>query len=343
MVNKNESDYEYPYHVSNKIFIKRKSVTNLRNEDMADSNWYIGSSLKGSDSLRGISFEEEKLYLKDIIGVSPTSEKWTETTKQYWANIRVMIPNGIGKELEVGFKFKTEEEALAYDADPKSMANVVKGFPINTSDYILYRYCLVYKKVAATVNDVNKSIHILFYLYSRAAEITDDKKKLDSRNKATLRRFEVMGDADLKDAVLLLFDENVDSMTADEKDIALEKYEKAELVKFLQVTADPLLKTKAFIQKCITKQLLRKFENTDTVVYGESTVLGSDLNEAAITLESASKSQVLATLKARMQMFRPTIKIDEPKVVIPEPVIPKEGEPALAGVGANNNGFNFKD
>ena len=298
----------------------------------------IGASLsKGGDVVRGLNFEEEKKYLGEIIGVSPSSQDWQKATRAYWCNITQEVPaDEFGLELEVGFLYpddaaaeKGREEEAAENA--KAIAMFEKdldytiqfdvrqkvGQPINLRDYILYRHCLVYNQCANSPKLVNKSPKIRFYLYSREAAQADAAIKVKMRQKAYTMYLELVGDRGkvdnvihvLKDVIQRYNDkptnvEKIDVSTDIGKDVALEKLANEFPERLIAVASDVDLSLKAFIERAIGAGELKRLANTDTIIYGDNTPIGNSVNEAVAYLKSEDNREVLQTIKARLDAFK---------------------------------------
>ena len=102
--------------------LRRPNYTNLPDDVYAESKRKIGSVFTASgDIIRGLTFAEQKQYLPEIIGISPTDHEFGRACKDYYLNMTVEVPMG-GLDLEVGL-----------DDD---------GHPLNVIDYVKYKFVL---------------------------------------------------------------------------------------------------------------------------------------------------------------------------------------------------------
>jgi len=101
---------QYKFENSEKVSIRRKPLSLLPGDDADAVKMKIGSSFKHGSVLRGVTPQEEAVYLPELIGSDPLKQDWAIKTKEYWQNISVEIPAGNGKELEIGFKYPTKEK-----------------------------------------------------------------------------------------------------------------------------------------------------------------------------------------------------------------------------------------
>lgn len=303
---------------SKEVWIRNKPVFTkapFQSQEAGDNN-KIGSSYSrlGQDVLRGLSSEEELKYLPEIIGTRPTSEHWEKEAREYWANISKKVPPSDekgqgGLRLEVGRKYTSQaDEDFDTICTDESLK---KGYPLSVSDYILYRYCLVYNRVANSVADIHNSPKIDFYIYSKEEEITTKKSGMVITRTANLLFYQKMADREWVDWVLRIFIagdntstiliKNLDKISDEEKDIELEKYVKAQPIQFVAIGNDSSLELRAFIELCVAENKLLRLANTDTILMGDLT-LGSTVGEAVAFLKNPKNAKVYDTLKAQVKL-----------------------------------------
>jgi hypothetical protein len=309
---------QFPVKHYKKVIIKRKAIpTNIKGETILgqipeDFKVKIGSSYKGTSVLRGLTLEEEKRFLPSIIGISPESQNWENATKDYWNNISKDVPL-TGLELEIGIIYNNIED-LNFDNNLYEntifKAKVgIKGTPINIADYILWRYCKVYSRVANDIEDINKSAKIEFYIYSKDKETQTKKALLDLEKEANKLYYSSLGDRDWINhtlRVLTSLDKtnkytvsNIELLTDDEKDIALNEYLKSNPALFLAIGKDKNLEIKAFVETCVAKNILQRIPNTSTITFDNETI-GNTLEEVVAFLTNGKNTSVVNTLKARL-------------------------------------------
>lgn len=314
---------------SNKIFLKRKALATSfykkNRESIEEGNWKIGASIRNNDVCRGLTFSEEEKYLPTLLGVQPKNDNWHKSTTDYWNSISKNVPEA-GLELEIGFTYrdiegKTAEQLAKAGEAAKEEEKYLYGSPINVVDYILYRYCLVYSHVANTIDDINKSQNIRFYLYSKKEEIKRNSEDLRIKNKAYGIYLEMLGNRTKVENVVRLFGLFLQDQTEEERDIILSQMAVEKPLLFVKYATDDKLDMKAFILNCITAQKLKRIENTDTIMFGDNTILGGTLDEAVGFLSNDKNSQVLNTLKVQMGVVKSTDTKKTDKEVVP-PVTP---------------------
>ncbi len=303
---------------SNKIFLRRKPLTTSfykKNQESVDEgNWKIGASIRNNDVCRGLTFDEEEKFLPQLLGVQPKNDNWQKVTSEYWNSISKNVPE-IGIELEIGFLYKTEEDAKLGE-NCKEEDKFKYGFPLVVVDYILYRYCLVYSHVANSINDVNKSLNIRFYLHSKAAEIKASSDTLKLKNKAYSLYLETLANRTKVENLIRLFDKYTNDLGDEEQDIILSELATTQPAKFISYATDKTLEMKSFILSCIFGQKLKRIENTETIMYGETTLIGHTLDEAVANLNSEKMVQILNTLKIQMGVVKAKDKSDKIKEAV---------------------------
>jgi hypothetical protein len=310
----------FPKTFSKIVYVRRvtkddgKAKDRLPGQNLDDHSDKIGSGFQGSSVLRGLTFVEEKRFLENIIGISSQSQDWEKKTKEYWSNISKNVPAGTGLELEVGLRYDKQED---YDYDQNLELNnngiiiECKGTPINISDYILWRYCLVYSRVANTPEDKNKSPKIDFYLFSKDKEIHDKKINLNTKRKANQLYYKNIADRNWVNfmiTVLVAKDKSptrktvaeVSNMSDDEKDILLDQYVSENPELFMIIGEDKNLEVKSFVELCVASGKLTRIPNTDTITM-EGNTLGNSISEVVSYLLNPKYAETYQTLKAQLK------------------------------------------
>lgn len=284
------------------VYIRRVDIDLLPGYDQEDYIAKIGAafSKEGSDTLRGLTAEEERKYLPAIIGIEPTAPLWESKTRNYWASISVPI-EADGKKLQVGLRYPSEEAA----------EKGKDGIPINIPDYILYRYCLVYGRVANSKAEVtNSSKKIKFYLEDLEAE----KKIQISNHKLSLDAFQAYMKMleDMKVVRYVLWiekdriaeDLNPSAITDDEASIALNTFctrFPSEMIKYDK--EKDTIRYKAFVTRAVHFGVLTRIPNTTTYMYmqdGENVTLGNSLNEAAAYIKLPEAENLKKRIEAKI-------------------------------------------
>lgn len=303
------------------LSVRRTKIEGLPGYDGSMANTKIGSSLKGSYPLRGLDFEEEDLYLPNIINTDPKDVRWRAMVENYWNDISEKVPSDMdtadkeiqGRLIKFTVRFKKTSHKAKYEtilkfedqvAFIKEHGIVVEGI----ADYILFRYCLVYGRVANNYKDIHKSPKIKFYLYSKALETKSNFTAMKKRTQATAL-FNTYLDPEKSaeiDAVLLMFQDDISlHKSFEDKILALEGYSKGRPEDFVAFANDPNLNIKAGIRQAVDLGIIHQPANTDSYYYGddESMLLGSSLKDAVMFFKSGNENdkQVIQAIMARLK------------------------------------------
>lgn len=301
------------------LSVRRKEIKGLPGDDASLHNLKIGASLQGRAPLRGLTFDEEKKYLAEIINVSPSDVQWRVATQDYWNNISVKVPadgentghlQGLVLNFIIGFSNKADKDAFDSVSNFEEKAEISKRGEVleNVADYILWRYCLVYGRVANAFKDVGKSPKIVFYLYSKANETKAAHDKVKLELKANTLFASILDDESMIDSVLLLFKQdpkNTDIFeTLEDKHVALGALIKTKSKDFIAFVEDVNLKYKAFIQKAVEARIITNPTNTEIYYFGENNevVMGKSLMEAVLFIKSdeAKNKEIVAVIKSKL-------------------------------------------
>jgi hypothetical protein len=205
-------------------------------EDRISSQFKRGTQ----DVLRGLTTEEEKIYLPAIVGVAPSSEKWEEATKIFWANMSIIVP----------------KEGLILNKAVKD------GKPENVQDYIRYKFILAHSEVAMNEKSLEWPQHRYFIIDGNEVKKEQDaafEKRLKA-NKEYLMLQTDEGKQKIEWVATELREkgETFDRKSAREmlKFIEMKKDEVKDKVpvglnRFLRVALDPNLEQKAMLNKLL--------------------------------------------------------------------------------------------
>lgn len=315
----------FPKVVSNIVFVRRKKSgggPEILGEYVDETRAKIGSSFKGNSVLRGLTHEEEKRFLRDLLGLSTGSDNWETATKDYWTHISKDVApsdkdgNG-GLKLVASLRYKDQQ---SYDADMNSEkvnGAIIdpKGEPVNLPDYILWRYCLVYSRVANSVEDIGKSANIDFYLFSKDKEIKDGKVSFEQKKKASQLMYQNIANRDWVEYMLrVLIQGDISSgkapaygirdlatITEDEKDLLIEKYMQANPKAFVIYGEDKNLELRGLIELAVATGALVRIPNTNTISY-EGTTIGNTVDEVLIFLNNPKNNSTLGEIRAKTRI-----------------------------------------
>lgn len=315
---------------SSSAFVK----SNLKNID--DFNRRVGTSISSINIMLNYTKEINAL-MPNLLGVSANSMEFKKEVSNYWNNISVVVPE-VGKKLEIGFIYKDEKTAKDYenrqsavyseyikvreenvDLEPDAYKTFIEKFidiesskfdvegntPINASDYLLWRYCLIHGRVANLQIHTKRSKKIDVYIDDEAEVKRSKQAAYKVSAKARKLVYDNIGKRDTIQNILYIMNSPAaDSKDTVEQDMAFDELATTDPIKFIQLIEDKKLNTKAFIERCITKGLLRRLPNTNVIVNAENDIVGNSIDDAIVYVESEKNKVIVDTLSAQLKNLK---------------------------------------
>ena len=266
---------------SRKVVLKRKAnATNLPEHVYAEAKRKIGSTFSSNgDSQTGLSFAEQKKYMPQIIGVDAGDINFMKEVKKYFHNMTVTIES-TGTDLEVG----TDEN----------------GEPLNLMDYIRWKFACAHPYVAQDEKEMKSNRGYKYFIYDTKIEKVKQLSGVRKRKEAYKEFIEVTSNVSKMDQLLQVYGYEPKTMDEAQKEITLEGEVEADPTQFLGYATDKNLEHQAFVNDCLTREVLRKVGNT--ILNGDVS-LGDSMEEAILFIKDKKNSDVLTTLKARLKTF----------------------------------------
>lgn len=309
---------ETTYITDFELSIRRSPYFYMRGDDPSNHNIKIGGSLKGTSVLRGLSLDEERKYLPSIINVAAADVNFNKECLDYWNNIAVKIPADgdtaeklQGKVLRMKIEFKSAEQKSNFEAlqsfEKKGDYITAFGTVIDgIADYALFKYCLVYGRVANNSKDVFLSPKIRFYLFSIETERLEKISEFKIKTDAKAKFIEILNTEAIIDAALLFYDEKPSIYESlEDKQIALDKLIEDKPRTFMSCITDVNLRYKALILRAKEAGILYVPQNTETYYYGENReiCLGTTLEDAVLFVKSEEpkNKEIVTIIQARLK------------------------------------------
>lgn len=283
----------YPITIEKSVLIKHKFKTSILPESglVNSSTTYVqrlGGAFAPQSTLplgRTIfsSSEREAFIMSRVVGVSVNSQDWEAKLNEYWHNISVLVPYQ-GLQLNCSVVKKTKED---------------EGTPVNYSDYVVWLYATKHREVANTIEDVEKSPKIRFYIHDEKELIKKQVQKQDVKDQALLARMDVIKDINKAKEVLVLFGITPPNEVTELK-LKLAQYAESNPLEFIAYCADEDLSVKSFIRRAIAKGVLVQPVNS-TIILHETTTIGQNLDEATAYFKAPANAQIKATIENKMR------------------------------------------
>lgn len=298
---------------------------------------FIGSSIRSSRVLSANRAEVEA-YFPQLLGLSPNNESFITRLKQYLNNIQVHVDE-LGVTFDCSFQYRRKRDYLSFKAreeqieqeyrranrqnlqelkkalDAKVMAlnnleseKYAYGNPINISDYILYRHCLLYRDIAKDMAIINSDPYVRFYFRDDTKEKELQQKLRQEINNAKRNYVEVIGDDDLFDAVYIQYCVSaglpvVNSLQNEriDKETQLDKFSIAEPIKFNKIVNDKDVKVKSLIELLISRGEFVRSQWNQNITTADGEFIGSNMKEAIAWARNPDNDNVLAAFKNKLK------------------------------------------
>lgn len=334
-----DMDREYVFKRSITIaLINNYSLYRKANDKTLDKRRdYIGSSIRSSQVLSS-NRKEVEAYFPQLLGISPNNENFVTRLKQYLNNIQVRVDE-LGVKFDCSFRFYHKRDYIKFaiecdkieekyrNADKSTLKglkdalnikindlNLLEstlyqyGSPINLTEYILYRHCLLYRDIAKDQAIINSDPNIRFYLKDDVKDKERQIKLRNSINEAKRNYVNIISDDSVFDAVYIQYCvlsglPIISSLLKEriERETELDKFSTTEPVKFNNIVNDKNVHIKSLIEQLIARgELVRsKFNQNITTQDGE--FVGANMKEAIVWVKNPKNEDVVAALKNKLK------------------------------------------
>lgn len=298
---------------------------------------YIGSSIRSSQVLASNRAEVEA-YFPQLLGISVNNENFVTRLKQYLNNIQVPV-NELGVTFDCSFRFNHKRDYFAFKAREEEIEMAYKkankqstkdlraalaikindlnnleseqyavGSPVNITDYILYRHCLLYRDIAKDTALINCDPFVRFYLKDDAKDKERQQKLRQEINNAKRNYIEVIGDDEMFDAVYIQYCvvaglPIVNSLLSEkiDKENQLDKFSTSEPVKFNSIVKDRDLRIKSLIELLIARGEFVRSQFNQNITTQDGEFIGANMKEAIAWAKNPENENVLAAFKNKLK------------------------------------------
>ena len=298
---------------------------------------YIGSSIRSSQVLASNRAEVEA-YFPQLLGISVNNENFVTRLKQYLNNMQVPV-NELGVTFDCSFRFNHKRDYFAFKAREEEIEMTYKkankqstkdlraalaikindlnnleseqyavGSPVNITDYILYRHCLLYRDIAKDTALINCDPFVRFYLKDDAKDKERQQKLRQEINNAKRNYIEVIGDDEMFDAVYIQYCvvaglPIVNSLLSErmDKESQLDKFSTSEPVKFNSIVKDRDLRIKSLIELLIARGEFIRSQFNQNITTQDGEFIGANMKEAIAWAKNPENENVLAAFKNKLK------------------------------------------
>jgi hypothetical protein len=257
----------------------------------AAGNQSIGSYYESVNSTKiasGLTAEEEKLLLPEILYIDPKEIEFKKEVRTFFINMDTKIPFDTGLTLEIGLS----EDNNA----PISASNL----PIKTIDYIRYRHALKHPRVSKSPEEAEGQNNIWFYIQDKA--LTNKRKKAQAaiKDDAIQAYLEVKDDANKVQQALLLLGKSLSSLE-DPAETELRKIAESNPQKFVDVVLHKDFEANYWIQSLLDAQVIKQVGGRFYDVEDDTKIAESKEDMVTFLKDDSSNSEKIGLLKARYQ------------------------------------------
>lgn len=316
-------NYSLYRKVNDKVLPKRKD--------------YIGGSINSSMILSSNKGEVEA-YFPNLIGISYNNPDFVNRVKAYLNNIRIPVDE-LGKTFDISFHyyhkkdyyhFKNEEERIEktyQNADRSSIKkirealnekikalNVLEGtkykygYPVNVTDYLMYRHCLLYHDVAKDIALINSDPNIRFYFKDDVKEAQKRRKYRESVNRAKANYVACLADDTLFDAVYIQYCvinnlPVISSLAEDklEREVKLDKFSTDEPIKFNKIFNNKDNKLIANIEMLIARGELVRSQYNQNITSSDGEFIGANMGETIAWFKNPNNTSAVNAYMAKLK------------------------------------------
>jgi len=280
----------------------------------------IGPYFKDKATATGLSFEEQRLLLPEVLGLEATDKDFRRKVIEFYDSLLTPVPKD-GLKLEIG---------LEDDSQPLSTSNL----PIHTLDYLRYRHLIGHRDVAESKAEAERQFGKRFYIVDPEKEAKGALDINQLEDEATTIYMSHKDNPIKLDQILTMMGVNINSLKMADKVLKLKelsqknkklnKIEQEEAFKrFIRTAKDKDLEYKYLIEEMIGSQYLKRVGNN--ILYRESgKLVGENLEDAVLYFKNPKNSRELNLMKAEYHTL--VKKGDEYLPKDPEPVTQKKTE-----------------
>ncbi len=254
----------------------------------------IGPYFKDKATATGLSFEEQRLLLPELLGIESTDKDFRRTVNRFFDELVTSVPKE-GLKLQIG---------LEDDSRPLGEGNM----PLNIMDFIKYRHIRGHRDVALSGSEAQKTFGKRFYIHDpeSVSQGAISLNKLEDDAMVVYMKYK--DDAIKTDQILTMLGVNIRYLKHDDKILKLKELsqknhkfndmeQKDAFDRFIKISQDKDLEYKYLIQEMIGAQYLKRVGNN--ILYTESgKTVGVNMEDAVLYFKNPKNSRELNMMKS---------------------------------------------
>lgn len=294
------------------------AITNVKNLSCPAKR--IGSAI-GSVNRMITNDEMMRVLMPSLVGIDPsnTQGNWTKEVADWWHSLSVEVPD-VGLKLDTSLNFdmqdahpirskyvsqyvekhkiKSSEEFAEYAMGTKGENRIIEdemyryAAPVKVYDYLLWSYSKGYRPVANSLETINKSPNIQFFMYDEEEKKVAKRKVSKTMTDAIKVYAEQINNTEKLRSVLMVITPNKtrEYIKMGKEDVEMEAQQM--LMRnpetFMNTLSDKALEERAKIERYVAVGVLKRSPDTKIIVDGiEITkVLGYTNDEAVVAFRA---------------------------------------------------------
>lgn len=254
----------------------------LPNEVLNDAKMKLSSVLVHQRPYRGLSQEEERKLLPEIIGVSPDDNDFSERARKYWAELTIDVPQE-GHQLNVPVY---ESGEIPDPQDP------------HVEDWIKYQWAKDHPQVAKSRQEAEANINKRFFIYDPEREAKRENKESKMRQKAYIELAKASENEQKMDVLVrVLTDQKPEKLSNTEKENVLDTKVNSDPEEFISAATDDNLAIRGAIMDAVEHEVLNKIGNQ--IMYQDE-VIADSMDEAIAWFKNDRNSGTVQEIKAKL-------------------------------------------
>ena len=251
----------------------------------------IGSYFESGASRKigtGLSFDEEALLLPHILDVPAEHPEFRKKLNEFYQDMDTSVPYDTGRTLEIGL--------INSNTDDVSKSNM----PIDIMDYLRYRHAIKHPQVAPNKDLADGNTLKEFYIFDKFEVSKKSSKQLEIKDAALAIYQEIKHDETKIRMALVLLGINPDKVESNDHIGTLRGAAEKDPKKFLEVMGDKEFEINFWIQSMVNQKIIKvygkKYFDAET-----DKLIGNDLEETIYFFKDDTNSDLIGTMKARLQ------------------------------------------
>jgi len=251
----------------------------------------IGSYFESTASRRigtGLSFEEETLLLPLLLEVPGDHPEFRRKLSEFYQDMDTQVPYETGRILEIGLTNS--------NTDKVSKTNL----PIDIMDYLRYRHAIRHPQVAMNKEGADGNTMKEFYIFDKMEVSKKSTKKLELQDAAMVIYQEIKDEPNKVRMALVLLGVNPDKVEVNEHVGILRSIAEKEPETFQNTVKDKEFEIQYWLRSMVDARIVKKLHNKYFDAETDK-LIGNDLEEAIYFFKDDTNSDLISTMKARLQ------------------------------------------